>query len=293
MRKALTLVELLVVLAIIAILIALLVPAVQKARHAAAMTQSLNNIKQIGLALNNLASLTRGNLVSFETAGDGISDPLFIRLLPYIDQKPLYDRPRHPILAMFKGRVPVYLNPLDPSVDVTNPEFASSGGGIFVPQAQMPLSSYALNAQFFWSKGPNTRNITDGTSQTIWISEHYAGHCNGTTFLFSLWTQPDKWKPIQPATFAHGGPIEGRPDPGDYFPKTFGNPPQSRADDGKTFQVAPRMTECDPRLPNASSPQGLQIGLADGSARLIAPNVRPEVFWGLVTPNRGEVVVID
>ncbi|MEO1991120.1 MAG: DUF1559 domain-containing protein [Pirellulales bacterium] len=55
-KKAFTLVELLVVIAIIGVLIGLLLPAVQAAREAARRASCTNNLKQMGLGMHNFAT---------------------------------------------------------------------------------------------------------------------------------------------------------------------------------------------------------------------------------------------
>ncbi len=291
-RYGLSLVELLVVVAIIATLLGLLLPAVQKVRSAAALAQSQNNIKQLGLGFHNLAALHDGALPGhFDSAIDpyGGSGP-FISLLPTIECENLYRAFLERRLDFEKGDVqPVrtFINPLDPSRGVYN-------ASLFQPYEnldpnRLSVSSYALNSQF-WNKRPHLLRITDGTSQTIWLAEHYAYKCRTTTFLYINYTNSQTWDKVpQPALFAMERAM-GRPLPGDYNPTTSGNPPVSTSAPGVTFQLRPSIDDCDPRQPNASSSSGLQVGLADGSVRIIRHGIDPRVFWGAVTHAGGEIL---
>ncbi|WLD12575.1 DUF1559 domain-containing protein [Planctellipticum variicoloris] len=79
------------VIAIIAILIALLLPAVQQAREAARRTQCRNNLKQWGLALHNYHDVFNAFPIGV-MANQGYGVAFWARLLPYVDQAPLYNR---------------------------------------------------------------------------------------------------------------------------------------------------------------------------------------------------------
>ena len=85
--RGFTLIELLVVIAIIAILIALLLPAVQQAREAARRSQCKNNLKQIGLALQNYHDVH----LAFPPGGYISKWSFKTGLLPYLDMSAAYN----------------------------------------------------------------------------------------------------------------------------------------------------------------------------------------------------------
>lgn len=113
-RAAFTLVELLVVIAIIGILVALLLPAIQAAREASRRTACQNNLKQIGLALQNHLSAKKKFPIGVQQACYKCDNPwgwsAFI--LPYMEESSIFDQlilpnqPTHISNALASGNGP-------------------------------------------------------------------------------------------------------------------------------------------------------------------------------------------
>jgi len=175
---AFTLIELLVVIAIIAILIGLLIPAVQKVREAAARTQSINNCKQMGLAVHNVASYsTNGDIPPSVgrfpgTAQSGPVYSFFTHILPYIEQQNLYNN------QISSTPVKTYVAPSDPNNPGTN-------GTI----------SYASNASLFTVNGSPRLPASFGgrTSGVIMVFERTG--LSGATWQGTTTALPS-WLPV-------------------------------------------------------------------------------------------------
>src|SRR5262245_34814876 len=118
MRKGLTLIETVVVLAILAVLMAILIPAVQRARESALIVESTNNLRQIGLALHNLADTNQGRLPGAVSTGPPFRSETFVEVLPYVERADIYGYSLIDLLLPDTPdmRVSTFLNPLDPSM---------------------------------------------------------------------------------------------------------------------------------------------------------------------------------
>ncbi len=92
-----TLVELLVVIAIIGVLVSLLLPAVNSAREAARRVQCMNNLRQMGLAVNNYISAKKtlpmgyGRTLQHESDNvNFVKRGLFTEMLPFLEETAVY-----------------------------------------------------------------------------------------------------------------------------------------------------------------------------------------------------------
>jgi prepilin-type N-terminal cleavage/methylation domain-containing protein/prepilin-type processing-associated H-X9-DG protein len=265
-RHGVTLLELVVVIAIIGVVVALTVVAVQRVRDSAARAHSQNNVKNITLAVHHLAD-TQGRLPTVPL--DYVngywtilkpSRPMMVQILPYLeeDAKPDAGSPVR-VIGM-------YLSPADPTASqaATKSE---------------PATSYAANATAFRQALPIGAAFADGSSNTIAFAEHYAFGCMGVRFLYN-YNGLSPW-PIHRAAFADSDDVE---------PVTEGLPPVTRPNTiyPVTFQAAPSLSDCNPRLAQTPHSSGMIVSMCDGSVRIVSPGISSSTYWALVTPRAGD-----
>ncbi len=296
-RAGFTLVELLVVIAIIGVLVAMLLPAVQAAREAARRTQCANQLRQIGVAMQNYESgqrsLPSGYISQFDAAGNdtGPGWGWAALLLPQMEETSLHGQLsfgrglEDPANAAVRVRqVTVYLCPSD-FVGATWTAYKEAGlvdpvykicdiaSANYVGMFGVGEPGIDGNGLFFRNSHVRLREITDGTSHTIAVGErgHLLGEATwvGSVTGAKLAPGPDDLDGIGTSEVEHGSTMvlgqsgEGI-SPGD---------PQGETD-----------------MFYSQHPGGVNFVFADSHIALLTPDVDAKVFEALSTRARGETI---
>lgn len=184
-RRAFTLIELLVVIAIVATLLALLIPAVQSAREAVRRAQCKNNLKQIGLSIHNYHEshgVMPPGRMRRHVDGQGRCYSAYAHLLPYLDATPLYntidfERDPEDLLneTAMNSTIPYFLCPSDKQ----NTKLQGNNAvhnyplntGTTFPVSRENPSGVPVTGVFYENSSTRIRDILDGTTHTVCISE--------------------------------------------------------------------------------------------------------------------------
>lgn len=312
-RIGFTLIELLVVIAIIAVLIGLLVPAVQKVREAANRMSCQNNMKQIGLGLQNYQSqlgffpgcsintattnkVTLANGAKMGVKVTNVFHGWSVMILPFIEQEPLFKQYNFDVTWSAAANQVVRETVVKTFICPTTPRSAATMntkliGGVSTnaaPGDYAPDYSYSATLETNGLVDVNVARtgimstnivrpigvISDGTSNTILISET-AG-------------RPDAWAAgtlLTAGTQTDGGWCD--PDSA-YITHGFS------ADGVTTTDGGPCHTNCS----NNNEPYGFHSAgamhvMADGSVRFIQASMNIRQFVKLITYMGNDVAPTD
>lgn len=125
----------------------------------------------------------------------------------------------------------------------------------------LATTNYAANWLVFKTGENSFAQIADGLSNTFMFTQRYQV-CDGAP---TAWGYPGlyTWTPM------------------------FGYYSQAK------FQSAPKQSECDPTVPQALSPAGIEVAMCDGSVRYISERISPQTWWLATDPNDGNVLGAD
>jgi prepilin-type N-terminal cleavage/methylation domain-containing protein len=311
--RAFTLVELLVVIAIIGVLVALLLPAVQAAREAARRTKCANNLKQWALALHNHHDIfLRFPYGSTNDAHVNRRKTWVMFVWPYIEQNALADQgnptvpfynPPYTIHGTLNGlcgkKLETYYCPSDGwgtkeqasgTYQRVRGNYVVNWGNALYDDRRAPPTGTATTINFgpFYHEGGNRarpgevnmRMITDGTSNTLMLSEvlmakvlsdnDWRGdiHNDDGVFRFHTVVTPNTSTPdlISSTTFF-------RADNDRLMPVALGNPQRAAA--------------------RSRHPGGVMAAVCDGSVRFYSNNIALNSWRAVGSMGGGEVSSAD
>jgi prepilin-type N-terminal cleavage/methylation domain-containing protein/prepilin-type processing-associated H-X9-DG protein len=270
-----TLIELLVCVMIISLLAGILLPAIMSVRSNSRRTQCMNNLFQIGLALNNYhdahRTLPPGYVAEVGSQGQDIDAgwTWAVMLLPMLDERIVYDRMRSSVddragQSKRSPRLEIFVCPSDP---VACSYVASYG------TSDMGLHPDDGDGVFFRNSRIRLRDIEDGP-MTILVGERSS--VQGTS----------AWDAIYAVTDATG---------------TSGTNANRVVERSLVLGHTGSADTTDPvHAPNAVSSCGAGYGsmhtdganflMADGSVRFIPSQVDRGIFASLATRSGGEPV---
>ena len=316
-KRGFTLIELLVVIAIIAVLIALLLPAVQQAREAARRSQCKNNLKQLGLALHNYHdtynTLPMG-CTSNAPQGNNWGQSWWVGVLPYIDQGPMYMGWNHNAansgsgydsaanMTLVAGKtIPVAKCPSSP---LSQYDFSPHNGpnpgpcvahytGIAGATSDTVAGRnvgwtcglYSSGGVLFYNSRIRMADITDGTSNTIFVGEQSDWSIQtGTTN-----------KVITISSWPHGM-FMGSPGNDRSFNTTTlrWRPGYKQAEGGHNTHACSTTGVCGNSGVNnpiqSAHVGGVHVLMGDGTVRFISENINTTTWFNLGIRDDGQVL---